>query len=63
MIKEEVVWGFKNRENAIALANNVLCKEGHEVLLQHIAIGDTVVAYLVYERKVGDSVYERKVEE
>lgn len=52
MIKEEVVWGFKNRENALALASNVLCKEGHEVFVQHIAIGDTVVAYLVVERKV-----------
>jgi len=52
MIKEEVVWGFKNRENALALASNVICKEGYEVFVQHIAVGDTVVAYLVVERKV-----------
>ena len=52
MIKEEVVWGFKNRENALALASNILCKEGYEAFVQHIAIGDTVVAYLVVERKV-----------
>ena len=52
MIKEEVVWGFKNKENALALASNVFCKEGHEVLVQHIAIDLEVVAYLVVERKV-----------
>jgi hypothetical protein len=52
MIKEEVVWGFKNREDAIALASNVLCKEGYEAFVQYVAIGDTVVAYLVVERKV-----------
>ena len=52
MIKEEVVWGFKNKENALALASNVLCKEGYEAFVQHVAIGDTVVAYLIVERKV-----------
>jgi hypothetical protein len=52
MIKEEVTWGFKDREEALTLASNVLCKEGHEAFVQHIAIGDTVVAYLVVERKV-----------
>jgi hypothetical protein len=54
MIKEEVEWGFRTRDEAFALANNVLCKEGYEVIVQNIAIGYTseVVAYLVVERKV-----------
>ena len=60
MIKEEVVWGFKNKENALSLASNVLCKEGYEVFVQHITTGDfssgvleqITVAYLVVERKV-----------
>ena len=52
MIKEEVVWGYKNKKDALALARIVLCKEGHEVFVQHISVGDTVVAYLVVERKV-----------
>jgi hypothetical protein len=52
MIKEEVVWGFRTRDEAFALANNVLCREGHEVIVQNISIGDTVVAYLVVERKI-----------
>ena len=52
MIKEEVVWAFETREEALALASNVLCKEGHEVFVQHIAIDLEVVAYLVVERKV-----------
>lgn len=52
MIKEEVVWGFETREDALTLASNVLCKEGYEVFVQHIAIGLEVVAYLVFERKV-----------
>lgn len=52
MIKEEVVWGFETREEALDLARNILCKEGHQVFVQHIAIDLEVVAYLVVERKV-----------
>jgi hypothetical protein len=52
MIKEEVVWAFKTREDALALASNILCRGGHEVFVKHIAIDLEVVAYLVVERKV-----------
>jgi hypothetical protein len=60
MIKEEVVWGFKNRENADHVAANIVRREGYEVVIQHITTGDfsfggleqITVAYLVVERKV-----------
>ena len=53
-IKEEVVWGYKNREDAMIVAENFLCREGHEVIVQNIANGysSEVVVYLVVERKI-----------
>jgi hypothetical protein len=52
MIKEEMAWAFKNKGSADHVAANIARREGYEVVIQHIAIGDTVVAYLVVERKV-----------
>ena len=57
MIKEEVVWGFTSKAYAMALAQNMLCREGYEVVVQHVMRSNffadqTPVAYLVVERKV-----------
>jgi hypothetical protein len=57
MIKEEVVWGVTNRERAMVLAENLLCREGYEVIVQHVKKGNffsdqTPVIYLIVERKV-----------
>ena len=57
MIKEEVVCGFSSKEVAMALARNMLCREGYEVIVQHVMRSNffadqTPVAYLVVERKV-----------
>ena len=57
MIKEEVVWAFKNKENADLFAANIGCREGYEVIVQHVMgsnffADQTPVAYLVVERKV-----------
>jgi hypothetical protein len=60
MIREEVVWALKNLGNADHVAANIVRREGYEVVIQHVMIGeissgvrkDTTVAYLVVERKV-----------
>ena len=56
MIKEEVVWGFKNKENADSVAENISCREGYELVIQHVMTGIfssvAPVVYLVVERKV-----------
>jgi hypothetical protein len=60
MIKEEMVGALKNKGNADHIAANIVCREGYEVVIQHITTGDfssgvleqITVAYLVVERKV-----------
>jgi hypothetical protein len=57
MIKEEVVWGVTDKERAMALAENLLCREGYEIIVQHVKRGNFFadqkpVIYLVVERKV-----------
>ena len=57
MIKEEVVWGFASKQNAITVAENLFCPKGRELVVQHVKSSNffsdqTPVIYLVVERKV-----------
>jgi len=57
MIKEEVVWGVSSKERAMVMAENLLCRKGYEIVVQHVKkcnffSNQTPVAYLVVERKV-----------
>jgi len=53
MIKEEVVFACRTRAEAITLANDMICTEGKEPIVQCIMIGLSSmqpVGFLVVER-------------
>ena len=55
MVKEEVLFAFRTREEAITLANDMEVKEGYEPVVQRIHLGVTSyqpVAFIVIEREM-----------
>ena len=53
MVKEEVLFACRTREEAITLANDMICSEGKEPIVQRIHLGTSSfqpVAYIVIER-------------
>jgi hypothetical protein len=55
MIKEEVIFACRTREEAITLANDMEVKEGYEPIVQRVHLGVssfTPVAFIVIEREM-----------
>jgi hypothetical protein len=50
MIKEEIVFAYASRAEAITLANDMQCTEGYEPIVQSIMIGLNYAFYLLTDQ-------------